>query len=209
MTGFKTDQERFWAGEFGDAYVHRNRLEELLPARLALFSRILAHTGRIDSVIEFGANIGTNMHALRALLPRVELDAVEINATAYEQLRSIPGVNAHHASILDFDPPREYDLTFTKGVLIHIDPASLPEIYDRLYRATRRYLMVMEYYNPTPVEVEYRGHSKRLFKRDFAGELMDTHPDLKLLDYGFAYHRDPHFPQDDGNWFLMEKITAS
>jgi spore coat polysaccharide biosynthesis protein SpsF len=26
-----------------------------------------------------------------------------------------------------------------------------------------------------------------------------------LVDYGFAYHRDPNFPQDDITWFLLEK----
>jgi hypothetical protein len=43
------------------------------------------------------------------------------------------------------------------------------------------------------------------FKRDFAGEIMDRFPDLRLVDYGFVYHRDPQFPQDDFTWFLMEK----
>jgi spore coat polysaccharide biosynthesis protein SpsF len=53
--------------------------------------------------------------------------------------------------------------------------------------------------------VSYRGHADRLFKRDFAGEMMDMYPDLFLVDYGFAYRRDPSFPQDDISWFLMEK----
>ena len=64
--------------------------------------------------------------------------------------------------------------------------------------------MICEYYNPTPVTVPYRGASERLFKRDFAGELMDRF-DLALVDYGFVYHRDSHFPQDDLTWFLLEK----
>jgi spore coat polysaccharide biosynthesis protein SpsF len=25
------------------------------------------------------------------------------------------------------------------------------------------------------------------------------------VDYGFAYRRDPNFPQDDITWFLLEK----
>jgi hypothetical protein len=28
---------------------------------------------------------------------------------------------------------------------------------------------------------------------------------MHLCDYGFVYHRDPLFPQDDITWFLMEK----
>ena len=54
------------------------------------------------------------------------------------------------------------------------------------------------------VTVNYRGNSDRLFKRDFAGELMDRYP-LRLIAYGFSYHRDNYFPQDDSTWFLLEK----
>lgn len=92
-----------------------------------------------------------------------------------------------------------------QGVLIHINPDMLPMVYDKLVASTGRYLMVAEYYNPAPVAVSYRGHSDRLFKRDFAGEIMDRHPQLQLVDYGFSYRRDPNFPQDDITWFLMEK----
>jgi len=65
--------------------------------------------------------------------------------------------------------------------------------------------LVAEYYNPTPVSVTYRGHQDRLFKRDFSGELLDRFKDLRLIDYGFAYSRDPNHPQDDISWFLLEK----
>ena len=37
--------------------------------------------------------------------------------------------------------------------------------------------------------------------------MLDAFPDLRLIDYGFVYHRDPNFPQDDLNWFLMEKSS--
>ena len=30
---------------------------------------------------------------------------------------------------------------------------------------------------------------------------------IQLVDYGFAYHRDKSFPQDDISWFLLEKVT--
>lgn len=65
--------------------------------------------------------------------------------------------------------------------------------------------MVCEYYNPSPVEVNYWGHTEKLFKRNFAGEILDRYPDLQLVNYGFIWHRDSNFPQDDFNWFLMRK----
>ena len=90
-------------------------------------------------------------------------------------------------------------------VLIHINPEFLTEVYKRLYSVAKRYILVCEYYNTTPVSVNYRDHADRLFKRDFAGEMLDMYPELELLDYGFLYHRDRNFPQDDFTWFLLEK----
>jgi len=97
------------------------------------------------------------------------------------------------------------DLVFTKGVLIHLNPAVLPEIYKKMYKASKKYILVAEYYNPTPVEIEYRGNKGFLFKRDFAGELLETFKDLKLVDYGFVYKRDNNFSGADISWFLLEK----
>ena len=57
--------------------------------------------------------------------------------------------------------------------------------------------------------MSYRGHTEKLFKRDFAGEMLDRFNDLKLADYGFVYRRDMLFPQDDINWFLLEKHSLN
>lgn len=205
MGNFKTEQEAFWAGKFGDEYVSRNQGARLLASNIAFFSKILFRTVGVESLIEFGANIGMNLQAIRTLLPDVELSAIEINRQAADELERLDPITVYRQSILDFDPERTWDLALIKGVLIHIDPDSLPEVYDRLYRSSGRYICVAEYYNPSPMHVEYRGHTGKLFKRDFAGELLDRYRDLKLVDYGFAYNRDIYFPQDDITWFLLEK----
>ena len=90
-------------------------------------------------------------------------------------------------------------------MLIHLNQEVLPVVYEKLVNACKRFLLVAEYYNPTPVSINYRGHNDKLFKRDFAGEIMDQHPGMQLVDYGFSYRRDPNFPQDDITWFLLEK----
>ena len=108
--------------------------------------------------------------------------------------------------MLTYVPPAAFDLVLVKGVLIHVQPAMLPVAYDRIYAAAGRLILLAEYYNPSPVTVPYRGHADRLFKRDFAGEMLDRYPDLRLRDYGFAYHRDAACPQDDLTWFLLEKL---
>jgi spore coat polysaccharide biosynthesis protein SpsF len=82
-------------------------------------------------------------------------------------------------------------------------PTDLPAVYENIYLLSNRYILLAEYYNPSPMEIPYRGFTNRLWKRDFAGEMMDRYP-LKLIDYGFTYHRG-EFPQDDINWFLLSK----
>jgi pseudaminic acid biosynthesis-associated methylase len=205
MTNFHTEQEKFWAGQFGDDYTLRNRGADWIASNLAFFSRVLQRTENVRSVIEFGANIGMNLQAIRLLLPAAKLAAVEINEKAVAELRGLTGLQIHHQSLLEFAGGERHDLCLIKGVMIHLNPEKLPQVYDTLHRSSARYICLAEYYNPTPVSVPYRGHSDRLFKRDFAGEMLDRFPDLQLLDYGFVYRRDPNFPQDDLTWFLLEK----
>lgn len=203
---FKTEQEAFWAGEFGTEYIQRNQGDQLLASNLNFFARALRAARGVKSCLEFGANIGMNLKALNLLHPGLDAHGIEINVVAARQLGEvILPAKVYNTSILDFQPKRTWDLALIKGVLIHINPEVLPQVYDKLVASTGRYLMVAEYYNPAPVAISYRGHSDRLFKRDFAGEIMERHPQLQLIDYGFAYRRDPNFPQDDITWFLMEK----
>lgn len=203
---FKTEQEAFWAGEFGTAYIGRNQGDALLASNLDFFAKALRATRNVVSCIEFGANIGMNLKALKLLHPAQQHHGIEINADAVKELGAVIGADhVFHSSILDFSPKQTWDLVLIKGVLIHMNPDVLPQVYEALYRAAGRYLLVAEYYNPSPVAIPYRGHTDRLFKRDFAGELMDRYADLVLIDYGFSYRRDPNFPQDDITWFLMEK----
>jgi pseudaminic acid biosynthesis-associated methylase len=206
MSTYKTDQENFWAGEFGSEYINRNQSDELLASNLAFFSKALSKIPTVKNCIEFGANVGMNLRALKLLFPNQDQYAIEINSQAVDHLRKIiDPKKIFPCSMLEFSESIFCELVFIKGVLIHINPNKLPIVYEKLYRASNRYILLCEYYNQTPVSISYRGHEDRLFKRDFAGEMLDLYPDLKLLDYGFVYSRDVAFPQDDITWFLMEK----
>jgi pseudaminic acid biosynthesis-associated methylase len=206
MKDFKTDQEQFWAEEFGDAYIDRNQKQRTIAANTNLFSKVFSRTRGIESIIEFGANIGLNQKAIKILKPEAKRVAVEINERAAKILgEEIGAENVINESILELDLKEQFDMSFIKGVLIHINPDDLQTVYEKLYSVSKRYILVTEYYNPSPVKIPYRGYSDRLFKRDFAGEIMNKYPDLELIDYGFTYRRDPNFKLDDSTWFLMER----
>lgn len=207
-TTYKTEQEAFWAGTFGNEYIERNKSDELLASNLNFFSKALAKSQPISEFIEFGSNIGLNLKALSLLFPGKQFSGIEINLLAAKELAKVIGQeNVFNCSIFDFSPTKTYDLAFIKGVLIHINPEQLDLVYQKLYTSSKKYILIAEYYNPSPVMIPYRGNEDRLFKRDFAGEMLNKYSNLSLVDYGFSYRKDPIFPQDDITWFLLEKMN--
>lgn len=201
------EQEQFWRGQFGDEYHKRNtgRVNNNANFFFEIFSGVLANGNMPHSIIEFGAGIGENLLAIHEIWSEAILIGVDINAEAVGEMEKQRCIeHAFLCPIGDYRGGLRATMTMTKGCLIHIPPADLPAAYATLYRETERWILICEYYNPTPVEVEYRGHQGKLWKRDFAGEIMDTYKDLRLVDYGWRYHRD-EYPQDDLHWFLLSK----
>lgn len=192
-----------WTGQAGTDY--HKRQEVTLDSNVSFFMRALMKASP-RRALEFGCGAGLNMAALRHWAPDMEVQGVEINAEAARQAMEYGRVHVQDACnpVTTVDVGR-FDVTFTKGMLIHIPPHRLTQAYLNLFTTSRRWILIAEYYNPTPVEVPYRGQAGLLWKRDFAGEMLDTFKSLRLIDYGFTYHRDVEFPQDDISWFLMEK----
>lgn len=200
------NQEKFWKGEFGDVYIKRNQ-KKLIKNNLVFFNKILKEKkNNIKSVIEFGANIGNNLHALKKLCKKLnKITAIEINNNACKILkRGFKNINIINETMLKYNSKDKYNLTIVKGVLIHINPKDLNKIYEKIYKSSNKYILIAEYYNPTPVKINYRGFKNKLFKRDFAGEFLKKFKNTKLLDYGFVYNKDL-YPQDDITWFLISK----
>jgi spore coat polysaccharide biosynthesis protein SpsF len=145
MKQYKTDQEAFWAGAFGQEYIQRNQGNEQLASNLRFFSNALRSAHEFKSILEFGANVGMNLKALKLLFPQVDFNAIEINKSAAEELQEIiPQSNIYNESILEFNPEGTCDLTLIKGVLIHINPEVLGVVYDKLVASTNRYLLVAD-----------------------------------------------------------------
>jgi len=204
---YKTNQEEFWANEFGNEYMIRNEGEKLISSNVALFSNIIKNCPSVTSIAELGCNIGLNLTALNRINKNIRLRGYEINENAANKAKELGFAEILNTTIVDqLESTIKFDLAFTKGVLIHIDPKVLENVYQNLYGLSNRYIMVCEYYSPLPESIDYRGYKDRLFKRDFAGELLDKF-NLKLVNYGFNYQHDHHLTNDDSTWFLLEKIN--
>ncbi len=205
----ETDQLKFWRGEFGNNYTDRNaNTQAEIQARVALWSTIMARLvgAPPQSILEVGANIGNNLRALRQLTSATFL-AVEPNEKARQTLVDDGVVDAKNvrggfAAAIDL-PTASVDLVFTSGVLIHIHPDDLAVSCAEIHRVCRRYLCCVEYFADKPEELSYRGHSERLFKRDFGAMWLDNHDDLQVVDYGFVWK--PMTGLDNLTWWLFEK----
>ena len=204
-----TNQIEFWRGAFGDAYTDRNAATpEQLRARVALWAEILDRMAVRPprSILEVGANLGTNLRALRALTgarllalePNDKARAVLVRdgVVAAEDLRG--GV----AQAMEF-PDRAAELVFTSGVLIHIHPDHLAPALAEIHRCSARWIVCIEYFSDKAEEIAYRGHSEKLFKRDFGGLWLDQFPQLAVAGYGFAWKRLTGL--DNLTWFVFEK----
>ena len=193
-------------GEFGDAYVERcPPRPETVAERVIGFGRMLEKTEGVTSVLEVGANVGINVLALRQLIPGVSVGAVEPNAKACEHLSTV-GATVYTADAYDVPVEDEsFDLALTCGVLIHVPPDRLGDAMIEVARASRRYILSIEYFAPEPVEILYRGHPGMLWKRDFGKAWLQEMPHLRCIDYGFLWTGEFLHGWDNPNWWLFEK----
>lgn len=199
------EQEKFWIGKFGNKYINRHFIKNRISSRKYFFKKILNKHKSIKTILEFGCNQGINLRALHLINKKFILTGVDINKGAIKKLNDWGEANSYLSSISKFNSNKRFDLTFVKGLLVHINPNDLKKIYQMLYQYSKKFILIAEYYNPSPVKINYRGYKNKLFKRDFAKEILKKYKNLKLIDYGFHYSGDTTIPGDDDNWFLLKK----
>ena len=200
----KTSQELFWESDFGQKFHQRIDTEQYLRSNINFFKEILSFCNGINSITELGAGAGNNLKAINKINNNIKLNALEMFDAAYKILTQIDFINSTKGSIFDDFQMEKSDLVFTKTVLIHLNPDKLEIAYEKLYNLSNKYILIAEYFNPTPISVNYRGNDDVLFKRDFAKEIMNKY-NLEIIKYGFIWSQDSMYPLDDINWFLLKK----
>lgn len=204
-----TEQISLWQGPFGDFYQERNKLtDEEINKRLIFLEGIIrviyGHTGQTPkSVYELGAGQGPNMAAFEKLSTKLsipmKLYASEINQKARLALSE----NCKTVEILPDIPPEPVaDLVMTYGVLIHTHPAHLRKLIEKLYNASNKWILCVEYFAPETRPVTYRGEKDALWLDDYGSKWVDNHP-LMVLGYGFQWKKTTGM--DNVTFWLMEK----
>ena len=207
------DTEREWEGEFGKFYINRNNytIEQLNQlynnnygiTRDQLNKEFLGEIDRKNRVLEIGCNIGNQLKMLQSMDFK-DLWGIEISDAAIELAKkNTKHINIIKNSALDVAYKDEYfDLVYTSGVLIHIDPKNLGTVLDNIYRLTRQYIWGFEYYTEESTPIKYRGKEDLLWKNNFMESYIKRYPDLKVVkEKKIKYLSNDNIDQ----MFLLEK----
>lgn len=200
------EQQNFWANSYAEDYIRKNSsFDKKLGAEC--WQRMLSKAEGITSILECGCNIGRNIGFLSDVLPDASKSIIEISKPAYAFVTSHFKLDkAFNGAIAESNfAEGGFDLVFTMGVLIHIHPDDLLANMRKMVGYSGKYILMGEYFNRTPVMIEYQGEKDRLFKRDF-GKLFAENFDVALIDYGFLWgHIYDSAGFDDITWWLFEK----
>jgi pseudaminic acid biosynthesis-associated methylase len=204
---FNSEQEKFWATTYADDYIEKNsEFDHKLGSEA--WSNMLQKTQEgVRNYLECGCNIGRNITQIKLAFPEVKPSIIEISEPAFNFVTSHHEfINAYNGPILNSNFEKEsFDLVFTMGVLIHINPAQLLEHMAKMFGYSKKYILIGEYFNRTPMSIDYQGEKEKLFKRDF-GKLFIENFDVNLVDYGFLWgHVYDIAGFDDITWWLFEK----
>jgi pseudaminic acid biosynthesis-associated methylase len=203
---FNSDQEQFWAKTYADEYIQKNSLFNNEVGAEA-WGKMLQKTSSVERFLECGCNIGRNIDQIKLALPAAKPSIIEISEPAFKFVTAKHDFeHAFNGAILDSQfEPAYFDLVFTMGVLIHINPEQLLQHMAKMFHYSQNYVLIGEYFNRTPVTLEYQGEKDKLFKRDF-GKLFIENFNVKLIDYGFLWgYQYDVAGFDDITWWLFEK----
>jgi pseudaminic acid biosynthesis-associated methylase len=211
--GARTNQEAAWSGQHGFRYVVHHLSEDWKKTRVPLWSKLLEQMPGVQSVAEFGCNIGANLKALHHINPSLDLAGVEINRFAVDMLKREGICAVQQGSIATVDFGRKFDLVFSRGVLIHIQPEDLPTVYANMERHAGKYLVIWENFSETPYHFDT--YSERVtggkmgegyqFWRDFAGDFQKQFPIWSAVSSGVDLKAGAKPKHGDLVWTIMQR----
>jgi len=199
------EQQQFWKDQYAGAYIEKNS-EFNTELGIKGWRQMLQKAGPVDSFLECGSNIGRNIGFLSAIYPEAKKNLIEISPAAYDIVtkRYNPELSFNGPIVESNFPKNNFDLVYTMGVLIHIHPDDLLANMQKMFDYSSEYILMGEYFNRTPVMIEYQGEANKLFKRDFGKLFVENFP-VSVVDHGFLWGHAYEDVFDDITYWLFKK----
>ncbi len=181
-----------WSGKFGKEYTERNAftLDEVDESyrknyritRTKLNPLFMGELNRNIKILEVGSNIGSQLSLLQKMGFK-NLYGIEINSYAVDFSKSVTkNINVIQGTLFDIPFKNGYfDIVFTSGVLIHINPRDIKKAMEEIYRCSRKYIWGFEYYSEEYQEILYRSEKNLLWKTNFPKLYLRLFDGLELI----------------------------
>lgn len=188
----KTKQLSEWLGGFGKEYTDRNALswrefDKLYisnygKTRIGLNREFLGKMDKSIKILEVGSNIGNQLLCLQKMGFK-NLFGIEPQGYAVEFSKKVTkGINIIKGDVFDIPFKDGYfDMVFTSGVLIHINPKDIRNALKEIYRCSSKLIWGLEYFSEKYEGIVYRGHKGLLWKTDFVKLYLRLFDGLKLV----------------------------
>jgi len=176
-------QEKWWASAGGDAYSKRNINHPTRYTERELFFNLFESLKEKNlSILEVGCNCGINLGILKDL-GFTNLSGIDLNKTALEESRSrLPEATFIEGSALELPyKDQEFDLVFTSGVLIHMEPPdNLHQVLNEIYRCSSKYILGLEARADTFGTRKYKTRRDLYWRGPYEKEWKELFPNLIL-----------------------------
>jgi len=214
--GFESNlqQRNFWSGDFGNEYIDRNQtieeVNELYKQQTGItveeiFIDFFQNINKNSEILELGCNIGLNLSILKKIGFK-NLNGVEINEEAYEFAKQKnPDIDFTNSSIENFNTNKKFDVVYTAGVLIHINPQTIKSIIEKMMNLSQKYIFGFEYFADELIEIPYHGYRQVCWKQNFPKIFTDSYTDLiSLKEKKFKYKNENNIDVS----YLFEKFNG-
>jgi hypothetical protein len=164
-------------------------------------------TKNLKSILECGSNIGKNVEILKKINKNLKISIIEVSPIVFNIIINKFSLEKKFNGLITENnfKKNSFNLVFTMGVLIHVKPDHLLDNMKKIFSMLKKYILIGEYFNRTPVSIKYRNKQDLLFKNDF-GKIFLENFKVKLLDYGFLWGKIYDTAGfDDVTWWLFEK----
>ena len=208
-----TKQLKKWKNSFGKEYTDRNsfsvaQLDNLYKKRYGLTRTKLNidFIGKLNKkikILEVGSNVGNQLLMLQKMGFKNLFGLEPLEYAVELSKKRLIGINIIRGSAFDI-PFKDiyFDLVFSSGVLIHINPKDIRKAMKEIYRCTNKYIWGFEYFSEKYQEVNYRGEKNLLWKADFPRLYIQNFSDLKLIKVKYIkYLQDKNIDE----MFLLKK----
>lgn len=190
MSNENSSQKEFWLSNFANSYMSRNSnidyvnnnyKEKTGFTEEEIFMEFFSDFDRDMSILEVGCNVGVKISMLQKM-GFTNLTGVELNKNAYEiAKKKFPDIEFINSDIEQFETGKKYDLVYTCGVLIHLNPAIISNVVKKIFSLSNMYIFGFESYSEILQEVRYRENLHVQWKQDFMGAYMKNFPELNII----------------------------